>query len=125
MGVDTEFMSEGRYLPLLCLVGIAVPAVPSAGAPLVQRVELVDPLDERVDPSPLAEVMADPGVEVIAHAGRQDVALLRRTWRTEVRNVFDTQVAAGFAGFGAQSSYGGLLADVLGLRVPKIGRAHV
>ena len=118
LGVDTEFMSEGRYLPLLCLVGVAVPATGADGdAP--GRVELVDPLDSAVDPSPLAEVLADPDVEVIAHAGRQDVALLRRTWRTEVRNVFDTQVAAGFAGFGAQTSYGGLLADVLGLRVPK------
>jgi ribonuclease D len=118
LGVDTEFMSEGRYLPLLCLVGVAVPAVGADGdAP--GRVELVDPLDSTVDPSPLAEVLADPEVEVIAHAGRQDVALLRRSWRTDVRNVFDTQVAAGFAGFGAQTSYGGLLADVLGLRVPK------
>jgi ribonuclease D len=118
LGVDTEFMSEGRYLPLLCLVGVAVPAVPEAGEP-EERVQLVDPLDDDLDPSPLAEVLADPEVEVIVHAGRQDVALLRRTWQTEVRNVFDTQVAAGFAGFGAQTSYGGLLADVLGLRVPK------
>jgi ribonuclease D len=111
-------MSEGRYLPLLCLVGVAVPAVPDAGAP-EERVQLVDPLDDDLDPSPLAEVLADPEVEVIVHAGRQDVALLRRTWHTEVNNLLDTQVAAGFAGFGAQTSYGGLLADVLGLRVPK------
>jgi ribonuclease D len=119
LGVDTEFMSEGRYLPLLCLVGVAVPAVPDASGELEARAVLVDPLDEDVDPAPLAEVLADPGVEVIVHAGRQDVALLRRTWRTEVTNLFDTQVAAGFAGFGAQTSYGGLLADVLGLRLPK------
>jgi ribonuclease D len=110
-------MSEGRYLPLLCLVGAAVPAVEAAG--LQQRAELVDPLDEALDVTPLAEVLADPEVEVIVHAGRQDVALLRRTWRTEVRNLFDTQIAAGFAGFGAQTSYGGLLTDVLGLRLPK------
>jgi ribonuclease D len=110
-------MSEGRYLPLLCLVGVAVPAVPDAG--LAERAELVDPLDEAVDPTPLAEVLADPDVQVIVHAGRQDVALLRRAWRTEVRNLFDTQIAAGFAGFGAQTSYGGLLTDVLGLRLPK------
>jgi ribonuclease D len=117
IGIDTEFMSEGRYLPLLCLVGVAVPEVQAAGWP--RRSELVDPLDETVDASPLAEVLADPAVEVAVHAGRQDVALLRRAWRTEVRNLFDTQIAAGFAGFGAQTSYGGVLADVLGLRLPK------
>ena len=56
---------------------------------------------------------------MVLHAGRQDVALLRRVWRTEVRGVFDTQVAAGFAGFGAQTGYGSLLNDVLGLRLAK------
>src|SRR5919202_5971563 len=51
------------------------------------------------------------------HAGRQDVALLRRTWRTEVRNVFDTQVAAGFLGFGGQEGYESLVRKVLGVRL--------
>ena len=114
LGVDTEFMSEGRYRALLCLVGVVVPDEHGQA-----RVELVDPLDDGVDPSPLADVLADPEVEVVLHAGRQDVALLRRVWRTEVRGVFDTQVAAGFAGFGAQSGYGSLLSDVLGLRLAK------
>jgi len=36
-------------------------------------------------------------VEVILHAGRQDVAILRRAWSTELNNLFDTQLAAGFA----------------------------
>jgi ribonuclease D len=76
-------------------------------------------VDDEVDPAPLAEVLADPEVELVVHAGRQDVALLRRVWRTEVRGVFDTQVAAGFAGFGAQTGYGSLLHDVLGLRLAK------
>jgi ribonuclease D len=108
--VDTEFMGEGRYRTLLCLVQIAVPD---------GRIELIDPLDERIDGAPLAQALADPEIEVVVHAGRQDVALLRRWLGTEVRNVFDTQVAAGFAGMGAQSSYESLLGQVLGLRVTK------
>ncbi|MFL6272535.1 MAG: ribonuclease D, partial [Actinomycetes bacterium] len=51
LGVDTEFMSEGRYRALLCLVGVVVPD--EQGRP---RVELIDPLDEGLDPTPLAEV---------------------------------------------------------------------
>jgi ribonuclease D len=109
LAVDTEFMGEGRYRTLLCLVQIAVPG----------RIELIDPLDETVDGAPLAQVLADPDVEVVVHAGRQDVALLRRWLGSEVRNVFDTQVAAGFAGMGAQSSYESLLGGVLDLRVAK------
>src|SRR6185295_7932674 len=70
-------------------------------------------------PDPLAAVLADPDVEIVVHAGRQDVAILRREWRTDVTNVFDTQVAAGFAGFSAQAGYNGLLHDVLKVRLPK------
>src|ERR687893_777375 len=109
LGLDTEFMPEGRYRPLLCLVQIVVG----------EQVEVLDPLVDSFDPQPLAEVLADPEIEVVLHAGRQDVAILRRVWRTEVRGVFDTQVAAGFAGFGAQTGYGSLLSDVLGLRLAK------
>src|SRR5207244_6561182 len=71
------------------------------------------------DPSPLAAVLADPDVEIVLHAGRQDVALLRRVWRTDVRNIFDTQVAAGFAGRRAQLGYEPLLNEVLGVRLRK------
>jgi ribonuclease D len=108
LGLDTEFMPEGRYRPLLCLVQIA------AGG----EIAVLDPL-EGFDPTPLAEVLADPAVEVVVHAGRQDVAILRREWQTEFANVFDTQIAAGFAGFSAQAGYNGLLHDVLKLRLPK------
>jgi len=58
-------------------------------------------------------------VQVVLHAGRQDVAILRREWRTDVTNVFDTQIAAGFSGFAAQAGYTGLLHDVLRIRVAK------
>ena len=51
------------------------------------------------------------------HAGRQDIAILRRTWKTDVRNVFDTQLAAGFIGFGNQESYESLVRKVLGVRL--------
>jgi len=115
LGIDTEFMSEGRYRALLCLVQVAVQ---EPGAPGGVRIALFDPL-EQLDAGPLAQVLADPPIEVVLHAARQDVALLRRVWGTEVRNVFDTQVAAGFAGFGAQTGYGNLLGAALGLRVGK------
>lgn len=115
LGIDTEFMGERRYRALLCLVQVVVPDPDATDG---QRIVLLDPLDG-FDPAPLAEVLADPAVEVVLHAGRQDVAILRRAWRTEVRNIFDTQVSAGFAGFSAQAGYGTLLNDALGLRVGK------
>lgn len=115
LGIDTEFMSEGRYRALLCLVQVAVP---DPDAPEGVRIALFDPFDA-LDFAPLAAVLADPEIEIVLHAARQDVAIMRRAWGTDVRNVFDTQVAAGFAGYGAQTGYGNLLGAALGLRVGK------
>jgi ribonuclease D len=115
LGIDTEFMSEGRYRALLCLVQIAVDNPDPAGEPLIH---LIDSLTD-VDVRPLAALLADPDVEIVLHAGRQDAAILRRAWQTELTNVFDTQISAGFAGASAQSGYGNLLGSVLGLRVGK------
>ncbi len=114
LALDTEFMGEGRYRTLLCLVQLAVPDHTTG-----LRIELIDPLQEGLDGAPLASVLADPEVEVVVHAGRQDIALLRRRFETPLRNVFDTQVAAGFAGMAAQASYETLLSELLGVRVAK------
>jgi ribonuclease D len=115
VAIDTEFVSERRYQALLCLAQIAVP---DPDAPDGVRTEVLDPLaDEPRDPAPLARVLADPDVEVVVHAGRQDIAILRRTWKTEVTHVFDTQLAAGFVGFGNQEGYESLVRKVLGVRL--------
>ncbi|MTD42976.1 ribonuclease D [Conexibacter sp. W3-3-2] len=115
LGIDTEFMGEGRYRSLLCLVQVAVDDGDGAA-----DVWVLDPLDrDGFDPAPLAELLADPAIEIVLHAGRQDVALLRRVWGTTITNVFDTQIAAGFAGMRAQIGYEGLLSELLGVRLQK------
>jgi ribonuclease D len=115
IAIDTEFVSEGRYRPLLCLVQVAVAPRESNGDP---HIEVLDPI-EGFDHEPLAEVLADPDVEVVFHAGGQDVPILRRAWGVGPTKVFDTQVAAGFAGFSAQTGYGNLLAKVAGVQLSK------
>ena len=83
------------------------------------RIEVLDPLDDALDLAPLAEVLADPQIEIVMHAGRQDVALLRRVCHTQITNLFDTQLAAGFAGLRAQLGYEALLHELLGVRLQK------
>jgi ribonuclease D len=143
---DTEFMGEGRYRTLLCLIQLAASDTPTphdggqADTPHYggqaggsggehperhtqrehgQQIEIIDPLAGEFPTEPLASVLADPRIELVVHAGRQDIALLRRELGCEVRNVFDTQVAAGFLGLGAQCSYDTLLAELLGVRLSK------
>src|SRR5438477_7816830 len=85
IGIDTEFMSEGRYRALLCLAQIAVD---DPSSPEGTKIILIDGLDD-VDVTPVAQLLADPQIEVVLHAGRQDVAILRRVWGTEITNIFD------------------------------------
>jgi ribonuclease D len=115
IALDTEFMGEGRYRTLLCLIQLAIPS----GVDGAEQIAIADPLEADLDGTPLAKVLSDPAVQVVVHAGRQDIALVRRRLGTEVSNVFDTQIAAGFAGMGAQSSYESLLGEMLGVRVAK------
>jgi ribonuclease D len=115
LGIDTEFMSEGRYRALLCLVQVAVDNPDPDRSPLIILIDSLADLDIR----PIAGLLADPAIEVVLHAGRQDVAILRRAWHTDLTSVFDTQIAAGFAGASAQSGYGNLLGSMLGRRVGK------
>jgi ribonuclease D len=112
-GIDTEFVGEGRYRTLLCVVQIVVSDAEGL------EVVVLDALDAQTGLAPLADLLADPQIEVVVHAGRQDVALLRRCARTEVTRIFDTQIAAGFAGLSAQAGYDTLLREVLGVRVQK------
>ncbi|GAC1442256.1 MAG: ribonuclease D [Solirubrobacteraceae bacterium] len=112
-GIDTEFIGEGRYRTMLCLIQLVVSDEEGL------EILVVDALQDDLDLSPLAAVLADPEVEVVVHAGRQDIALLRRYARTEVTHIFDTQLAAGFAGIQAQAGYETLLRELLGLSVQK------
>ena len=112
-GIDTEFIGEGRYRTLLCLIQVVV------GDASGTDVIVLDPLDPELDLTPLGSILDDPAIEVVMHAGRQDVALLRRQLRCEVRSLFDTQVAAGFAGLSAQAGYDTLLRELLDVRLHK------
>ena len=107
IGLDTEFMREKTFRAQLCLVQV------SAG----EDVFILDPL--KVDPEPVATLVADPEVEVLLHAARQDLELFNDLYGVIPTNVFDVQAAAGFAGYGASLSYGKLVEATLGVSLEK------
>jgi ribonuclease D len=103
--VDTEFHREKSYFPKVALVQIAW----SSG------IALVDPL--AVDLHPLAVILDGPGVAVL-HAAQQDLEVMARSCGTVPREMFDTQIAAGFLGH-ATPSLVNLVQGELGIRLPK------
>lgn len=88
LALDTESDSFFHYFEKVCLLQIA----DDRG-----RAALVDPLAFK-DLSALAPIMADPKVEKILHGADNDIMLLKRDFRFEFASLFDTQVAARFAG---------------------------
>jgi ribonuclease D len=109
--LDTEFHRERTYWPRLALVQVAWWSQPE-GYP---RVALVDPL--AVDPAPLAKVLDGPGV-MVAHAASQDLEVLGRACHLLPGRLFDTQIAAGFLGYGS-ASLASLVERFLGFRLAK------
>ncbi len=87
MGLDTEFVGEKTFLPVLCLVQVVIE----------QRIYLIDALRLK-DLRPLMRLIEDPAILKITHAGDNDYRLLNMLYGTVPANTFDTQIAAGFVG---------------------------
>jgi len=106
--LDCEFHGEGRYYPKLCLVQLAFGTERLA----------IDP--QQVNLGLLAGVLESETIVKVLHDGRQDLPLLARAAGTaSLRNVFDTQVAAAFAGYGGSIGYGALVSDVCRVELDK------
>jgi ribonuclease D len=106
IGLDTEFISEGRYEPELCLVQLSTP----------EEIFIVDPL---VFPGlrPMWELLAAPGRELVTVAARQEVKFCAKGADAPPACVLDLQVAAGLLGYGYPLSHTNLCLRILNARV--------
>ena len=112
VAVDTEFVRENTYWPILCLVQVAGPDDNAA----------LDALAPDIDLTPLAELLADETTLKVFHAGRQDIEIFHHIFGEVPRPIFDSQVAAMVCGFGDQVAYGTLVAKLVGANVEKTSR---
>jgi ribonuclease D len=110
--VDTEFMRERTYWPILCLVQVAGP----------DEAVAIDALAEGIDLAPLHVLMADPTILKVFHAARQDLEIFYQRMGTVPDPVFDTQVAAMVCGFGDSVSYETLVKKLAGVSLDKASR---
>ncbi|WP_068134556.1 ribonuclease D [Roseimaritima ulvae] len=108
VGFDTEFVSEDRYRPELCLLQIA------AGSHLA----VVDPL-KMADTLPFWDLISSPGRTVIAHAAREEIRFCYRFTGKPIAGLFDVQLAAGFTGIEYPASLGTLVSRLEGKTLAK------
>jgi ribonuclease D len=108
LAFDTEFVSEDRYRPELCLIQVASD----------ERLAIIDPYDVG-DSTPFWELIATPGRTVVAHAAREEARFCFRFAGRPIAGLFDVQLAAGFVGWEYPLSLGNLVQKMLGKSLPK------
>lgn len=110
--VDTEFLRETTYFPILCVAQLASP----------DEAVVVDALAEGIDLAPLFKLMANEKVLKVFHAARQDIEIVWHRAKIIPHPVFDTQVAAMVLGYGDSISYDQLVQRVTGDTLDKSHR---
>ena len=106
IGLDTEFISEGRYEPALCLLQLSAP----------DHVWIVDPLAVQ-NLKDLWALLVEPGRELVAVAARQEIKFCAKGAGVPPAKVLDLQIAAGLVGYGYPLSHTNLVLKVLGQRI--------
>jgi ribonuclease D len=110
--VDTEFLRETTYYPLLCVVQMAS----------AEEAVVVDTLAKGIDLKPFFELMADEKVLKVFHAARQDIEIVWHQAGIVPHPIFDTQVAAMVLGYGDSIAYDQLVERITGHRPDKTHR---
>ena len=108
LALDTEFVWTRTYRPQLGIVQLGCRAANEA----------VDAMCG-MDVTPLGELIADASVVKILHDARQDLSHLRHFTGACPHGIFDTQLAAAFAGFPAGIGLQKLLFEAVGVGLPK------
>ncbi len=108
--VDTEFLREKTYYPKLCLIQISDPDKNAAA---------IDPLAEGIDLAPVFELLFDPDILKIFHAGRQDMEIFFNLCTKVVAPLFDTQIAAMVCGYGDSVGYDNLVRNITNNSIDK------
>jgi len=111
IAVDTEFMRETTYWPMLCLIQAAGPDISG----------VIDPLAEGLDMRAFLDLMADETIEKVFHAARQDIEIFNNLG-VMPKPLFDTQVAGMAAGMGEQIAYDALVRTMLKIEIDKSSR---
>src|SRR5216110_3218545 len=110
--IDTEFMRERTYWPILCVVQVAGPGEAIA----------IDALAEDIDLKPLLALMSDPNTLKVFHAARQDLEIFFQLSGQVPHPIFDTQIAAMVCGFGDAASYETLVKRLARANLDKASR---
>ena len=106
--LDTEFLREKTYFPLLALIQLATETHQAC----------IDPLKVS-DFSPLIAIFKNQSMVKILHSPGQDLELFYQQFDALPDPVFDTQLAAAVLGYANQIGYADLVNRICGVQLDK------
>lgn len=106
--LDTEFIREKTYFPLLALIQLATETEQAC----------IDPLAIN-DFSPLVEIFENTNMVKILHSPSQDLELFYQQFDALPNPLFDTQLAAAVLGYANQIGYADLVKRKCGVQLDK------
>jgi ribonuclease D len=110
--IDTEFLRETTYYPLLCVAQMAS----------TDEAVVIDALASDIDLAPFYALMSNQKVMKVFHAARQDIEIIWHAAKLIPHPIFDTQVAAMVLGYGDSISYDQLVQRITGDTLDKSHR---
>ncbi len=106
--LDTEFIREKTYFPLLALIQLATETEQAC----------IDPLAIS-DFTPLTEIFENESMVKILHSPSQDLELFYQQFDVLPKPIFDTQLAAAVLGYANQIGYADLVNRKCGVQLDK------
>lgn len=109
LSVDTEFIREKTYYPVLCLIQISVD----------NNVYIFDCLNNKENLEDLKHIFSNKKYVKIFHDADQDIEIINDFFSIESKNYFDTQLANAFIDLELHISYKNLVKKYLNIDIDK------
>ena len=109
LGIDTEFIREKTYYPILSLIQLAVN----------NNVFIFDCVKKNKNLKILREILDDDKYIKIFHDSEQDIEIINDFFNIDLKNYFDTQLANAFIDTELNISYKNLVSRYLDINIDK------
>ena len=110
VAMDTEFVWNRSYYPLIGVIQIGISQ---------EKSFLIDAAQMNDCPQSFRKFLENENIMKVCHDAYQDIQIINYYAKTTAKNVFDTQLAAAFAGFGRAVSLGELVEKICGKNLTK------
>ena len=110
VAVDTEFYRVNTYYPKFCLLQMANK----------DETILIDPINKKLDLSPIKKILYSSKILKIFHAAQQDLEIFFNLYKKLPKNIVDTQICISLLGISNSLGYADSIDYFLNHKIDKL-----